>query len=330
VLSKTLRQLIERLADGQFHSGEELGKLIGVSRAAIWKHLQQLEALGVYLIRRKGLGYALDGGLSLLKEAHIAELLTRQSISSLQSFTVLEQTVSTNQVILDAIRNGRSHGHVCLAEQQTGGRGRRGRTWVSPYAANIYLSLGWRFTQGVTALEGLSLAVGVAVCETLENLGYQHLTLKWPNDILMHQKKLAGILIELAGDASGECYVVIGIGLNVRMPDIAAAGIDQPWIDLASISKSPIDRNQLAAALINSLIMLLSSYEAVGFAGYKSAWESRNAFLNEKVQLITPSKVTEGKMLGVNDSGGVRLEVEGKEALFLGGEISLRSQGAVN
>lgn len=324
-MNSSLIRLIECLADGQFHSGEELGRIIGVSRAAVWKHLQQLEDLGLNLVRRKGLGYAIQGGLSLLKDGDIRNNLTGKATSLLNALIIEAQTTSTNQVLLDAVRNGLGHGQVCLAEQQTAGRGRRGRSWISPYAANIYLSAGWRFTQGVTALEGLSLAVGVAVCSALESLGYRQLQLKWPNDVLLRERKLAGILIELAGDVSGECFVIVGIGLNVRMPELSGDAIDQPWIDLASENSGVIDRNQLVAALINELLPMLSDFESDGFAVWKSAWEARNAFLGRPVRLITPASTTEGIMLGVSDSGGVRLNVNGEEELFLGGEISLRS-----
>lgn len=323
-MNNTQQLLIKCLADGRFHSGEELGREAGVSRAAVWKHLQQLDALGIDVTRQKGKGYVVAGGLSLLDESRIRSLLSSDAASVLAGLHLLLQTASTNQFLLDRVKSADAHAQACFVERQTAGRGRRGREWVSPFAANIYMSMAWRFTLGVAALEGLSLAVGVAVCEALQAMGYEHLQLKWPNDILLNGRKLAGILIELAGDASGECFVVVGLGLNVNMPEPAAAQIDQPWTDLASISAGLPDRNGIAATLLNGLTPLLSGYERDGFGRYRGAWESRNAYQGQIVSLITPATTVSGVMLGVSDSGGLRLQVDGLEQVHLGGEISLR------
>lgn len=323
-MNSTQQLLIKCLADGCFHSGEELGREAGVSRAAVWKHLQQLDALGIDVTRQKGRGYVVVGGLSLLDADRMQSLLTAEAAALLSALDILLQTESTNQYLLDQVASSGAHAQVCFAERQTRGRGRRGRHWVSPFAANIYMSMSWRFTQGVAALEGLSLAIGVAVCDALQAMGFEHLQLKWPNDILLGGRKLAGILIELAGDVSGECYVVVGLGLNVNMPNSMAMQIDQPWTDLASISTGLPDRNRIAAMLLNGLIPLLSRYEQDGFGRYRGAWESRNAYQGQRVNLITPATTVSGVMLGVSGSGGLRLQVDGLEQVYLGGEVSLR------
>ncbi|WP_075186048.1 bifunctional biotin--[acetyl-CoA-carboxylase] ligase/biotin operon repressor BirA [Teredinibacter haidensis] len=323
--------LIQCLADGEFHSGEKLGELAGISRAAVWKQLQSLQPLGIEVISHKGRGYALGAALSLLGGDKILGRLSEASLPLVSALDVIQQVESTNQTVLQHIGRGGGHGYICLAEQQTAGRGRRGRVWQSPYAANVYLSIGWRFSQGVAALEGLSLAVGVAVAEALCALGYDQPRLKWPNDVLVEGRKLGGILLEMSGDASGDCYIVVGVGLNVRMPEALGASIDQAWVDLASLPakdglKAGLDRNAVVAALLNELIPLLSNYEQSGFSRYKKRWEKLNAYRDREVSLVMPNSTLDGRMLGVTESGGLRLLVGAEERVFLGGEISVRER----
>lgn len=326
-----LRSILECLADGEYHSGQHLGELLGVSRAAVWKHLQKLELLGVHILSVKGKGYIISGGLELLdKERILGELSTEASAlcRQLDIFSVID---STNSYILN---QSTVAGHICMAEAQTAGRGRRGRTWHSPFAQNIYLSLGWGFEGGVAALEGLSLAVGVALVSALEKFGIHGVSLKWPNDVLYEEKKLAGILIEMMGDPAGYCQAVIGIGLNVRMgfgdaKSIADLSIPQPWIDLhtllANKGINQISRNHLASCLINELLVMVSSYSNLGFSIYKEAWERHNAHAGKSVELHGAQRVVTGVMVGVNEKGALRLRTSNGEELFYGGEISLRT-----
>lgn len=322
--------ILQCLADGCWHSGEELGVLLGVTRAAVWKQLQKLELFGIGVVSQKGKGYAIPGGLDLLcadmLQVELAALSCADQVrvSRIEVHPVLD---STNAFIM---RHTNAHALACLAELQTAGRGRRGRVWHSPFAQNLYLSLGWQFDGGVAALEGLSLAVGVVVAQALESLGFSGIELKWPNDVLANRKKLAGILIEMNGDLSGRCQVVIGIGLNVAMTvahqDVA---IDQPWTDLSQLAASQSitmpSRNHLAARLLHALAQLLSTYGTQGFAAYVAEWEKRNAYINQEV-VLSGQVEQRGMMLGVNNQGAVRLQMEAGEQHFYGGEISLRAQ----
>lgn len=326
---RTLRTLITVLADGQFHSGQELGQVLGVSRAAVWKHLQKLEPLGINLISIKGKGYCLEGGLDLLSAPAIEQELVPAARALLTQLEICPVIDSTNA---HALRNSieRGAGYVCLAEYQAAGRGRRGRTWVSPFGKNIYLSLVWGFDGGAAELEGLSLAVGVAIVDALKISGVQGLELKWPNDVLWQRRKLAGILLEMTGDPAGVCQVVIGIGINVFMPKDVANAIDQPWIDLYSISQSlnlpttSCRRNPLIAALLSQLLPLLQDYKTTRFAAYRNRWEALNAYAGRSVDIHLPNKTVSGKMLGVGDTGALRLQTAAGEELFYGGEVSLR------
>lgn len=318
----SLRQILDLLADGQFHSGEELGVLLGVSRAAVWKHLQKLESLGIKLLSMKGRGYCIDGGLDLLDLKKIYAKLTSPLALKLTLFPRID---STNSYLM---RHENPIMQVCLAESQSAGRGRRGRVWVSPFAQNIYCSIGWGFDGGVAALEGLSLVVGLVIVRVLQGYGVTGLELKWPNDVLYQDKKLAGVLIEMTGDPAGYCQVVIGVGINVAMGDSQANAIAQPWIDLRSIleqQKLPyISRNLLVANLLDELALVLNGYEQAGFAGYCAEWQSFNAHAGQMVELRNGNLVYSGVCLGISEMGALILETAQGREVFHGGEISLR------
>lgn len=326
-------ELISLLADGEFHSGEDLGNSLGVSRAAIWKQISRLQALGLDLDIVKGRGYQLLGGLELLDVELIRRVMTERAIDLTPSLNLCWQLASTNDEALQKIADGHiPSGYVCLAEQQTSGRGRRGREWVSPFGSNIYLSLVWNFEGGVAAIEGLSLAIGIAVVRALSDLGFDGVRLKWPNDVLWDGRKLAGILIDIVGDASGLCSVVIGLGINVRIPEALGQAIQQPWVDLNSMAKfmsgkgnpKGVSRNALVGVLLNHLTDILQNYHLEGFALYRQEWEDNGAYLGCPVSLLAADKNINGIMQGLTNQGGLRLLVDGNEDIYLGGELSLR------
>ena len=318
----SLRKMLDLLADGQFHSGEELGLLLGVSRAAAWKQLQKLEGLGIALLSVKGRGYCIDGGLDLLD---LTKIISRVNSSLPLKLSLFPQIDSTNSYLM---RHKNPAMQVCLAESQTAGRGRRGREWVSPFAQNIYCSLGWGFEGGVVALEGLSLVVGLVIVRTLQRYGVSGLSLKWPNDVLYQDQKLAGILIEMTGDPAGYCEVIIGVGINVAMGDDPARAIEQPWIDLRSILAQQglpyISRNLLVATMIDELVSVLNGYEQMGFIHYCAEWSSFNAHAGQMVELRNGSLVRTGVCLGVSEVGALMLETSQGMEVFHGGELSLR------
>jgi BirA family transcriptional regulator, biotin operon repressor / biotin---[acetyl-CoA-carboxylase] ligase len=321
-----MQALLSLIADGEFHSGKDLGDVLGVSRTAVWKHIQKLEPLGIHLESVKGKGYRLAGGLELLDRQRILSEVQGVAKTLLSELEVLSLTDSTNLHAMQQIEGQAGHGYVCLAEYQTAGRGRRGRTWVSPYGSNIYLSAVAEFEGGAAALEGLSLAVGVALVRALSSVGVEGVQLKWPNDLLWQGKKLAGILLEMSGDVAGPCQVVVGIGLNISMPEKVAEDIDQPWVDVASIVPS-YSRNEIVGAMLTELLPLLDGFQQRGFAAYKNEWESMHAYQDCDVQIQTAKMHEVGRALGVTDVGALRVVVEGVERHFSGGEVSLRSLG---
>jgi len=319
--------LLALLADGQFHSGEELAAVLGVSRTAVWKRLKRLSAeAGLSLESVRGKGYRLQQGVDLLDGGRIRAALGGPQSALLAELLVLDSVDSTNSELLRRAQAGAGSGLACTAERQTAGRGRRGRAWVSPYASNIYLSVLWRFGQGAAALEGLSLAVGVAVCRALAACGVAGAALKWPNDVLHGGAKLGGILLEMSGDAAGACQVVVGIGLNVHMPAAAAGAIDQAWTDIRRASGGPVpQRNALAAALLNEVLPLLAGFERQGFGAWRQAWLALDAYAGAPVILDTGGQRLAGVARGVDGRGALCLETASGVQAFHGGEISLRA-----
>lgn len=315
-----MQKVLQMLQDGEFHSGEALGVLLGVSRATVWKRLQHIESeFGIRVFRVPGRGYRLESPLSLLCPGAIEEGLAALGWSS----TVLDSVDSTNAEAMRqiALRQGRPL--LVLAEAQSSGRGRRGRSWVSPYGENLYYSLGLSVDGGDFPLVGLSLSVGLAVHAALRDLGCMDAGLKWPNDIHVNGKKIAGILVEVAGDPAGACQVVIGIGVNVNMHS-DRLGIDQPWTSLREAVGVMVDRNALALVLSRRLAGYLEVHGCDGFSALQADWESAHLWQGAQVVLASGAQRIEGRVLGVDKQGALRLDVAGEERQFSGGELSLR------
>jgi len=315
--------LLTILADGDYHSGEEVGLRLGISRAAVWKQLHKLEGLELPIESVKGRGYRIAGGLDLLSVDKIRGLLPEAAVSSLGEFDVFPLINSTNDAAAEAIRKGRGRNYCCMAEQQIAGRGRRGRDWQSPFGRNIYLSMVWEFQSGAAALEGLSLSVGLAVVRALIALGVSGAGLKWPNDVLHENKKLAGILLEMQGDPAGLCQVIVGVGLNVDLTSCNTSAITQPWTDLRTIAGS-VDRNVLAATLITELYAVQAEFTRDGFEFLRREWCRYDVFAGKSVRVQLGDKYIEGQARGVDSGGGLVLDTPEGERIFRGGEVSLR------
>ncbi|MCW2269404.1 Bifunctional ligase/repressor BirA [compost metagenome] len=312
-------KLLKLLKDGRFHSGQDLGVALGVSRSAVWKQLQHLEAeLNLPIHKVRGRGYQLAAPLSLLEAPAIAEYAQGESWPAL----IFDSIDSTNAQALRAIGEGQAAPFLVLAERQTAGRGRRGRQWVSPFAENLYYSLVLRIEGGMRQLEGLSLVVGLAVMRTLQTFGVVDAGLKWPNDVLVNNQKIAGILLELVGDPADVCHVVLGVGINVNMR--AASEIDQAWTSMSRETGLNIDRNLLVARLNQNLQSDLERHRQDGFTVFKQEWEQAHLWQRQAVSLIAGVNRVDGIVLGIDGQGALRLEVNGVEKSFSGGELSLR------
>lgn len=309
--------LIAILSDGDFHSGEQLGEKLGMSRAAINKHIQTLRDWGVDVFTVPGKGYSLPEPIQLLEEERIRQQVGYGNVA------VLPVIDSTNQYLLDRIHELQS-GDTCVAEYQTAGRGRRGRKWFSPFGANLYLSMYWRLEQGPAAAIGLSLVIGIVMAEVLQGLGADKVRVKWPNDLYLNDRKLAGILVELTGKTGDAAQIVIGAGINLTMRHVENDVINQGWTNLQDAGIS-IDRNTLAVRLIKELRDSLRLFEQEGLAPYLSRWKKLDNFINRPVKLIIGDKEIFGVSRGIDSQGALLLEQDGVIKPWVGGEISLRS-----
>lgn len=310
-------KLIAILADGNFHSGEQLGEQLGMSRAAINKHIQTLRDWGVDVFTVPGKGYSLPEPVQLLNEAFIHSQIADNRVA------VLPVIDSTNQYLLDRLNELKS-GDSCVAEYQQAGRGRRGRKWFSPFGANLYLSMYWRLEQGPAAAIGLSLVIGIVLAEVLQSLGADDVRVKWPNDLYLKDRKLAGILVELTGKTGDAAQIVMGVGINLVMRNVQADEINQGWINLQEAGIA-IDRNVLAVQVINELRHSLKIFEQEGLAPFLPRWEKLDNFVHRPVKLIIGDKEIYGTSRGINEQGALLLEQEGVIKPWVGGEISLRS-----
>ncbi len=317
--------LVELLADGNFHSGESLGAALGLTRSAVWKHIQGFAALGLRVDAIRGKGYRIAGGLDLLNREGIQAALSVGAMADIKTLDVFDAVDSTNEVALSRVRAGDIGRYVCLAEYQTAGRGRRNRRWVSPYAANIYLSMVREFSGGVAAIDGLSLVVGVAVCEALESLGIDGVGLKWPNDLVVGPAKLGGILIEISGDLAGSCLAVIGIGINVSMPGQAMDLAENIWTDLSCIGKSGIRRNAVAAALLNSLCPALAEFQRDGLPAFVGRWRRLDVVMGRNISLLIGDAVIVGVAEGIDASGSLLVSTMDDVRAYRSGEVSVRN-----
>ncbi|MEJ2611749.1 MAG: bifunctional biotin--[acetyl-CoA-carboxylase] ligase/biotin operon repressor BirA [Candidatus Thiodiazotropha sp.] len=317
--------LIKLMADGLFHSGRELGLILGISRAAVWKRIVGLRSVyGLEINAVKGRGYQLRESLDLLDRSNILEkleVLGMQKLPNIELHTTLE---STNSWLMQQGAVGIPSGSVCMAEHQVNGKGRHGRRWISPFARNLYFSLLLRFEMSPVQVAGLSLASAVGVLRMLHQINCVEAHLKWPNDILWRGKKLAGLLLEVSGEAGGFSQVVVGVGLNTRLGEQGEA-IDQPWVDLDAIPNLlPYTRNELAALLIFHLNSVAEKYRIAGLSAFIDEWHEYDRFIGEEVVIRSASQEHRGKHLGIDSSGGIRIRIDGEPRSFYAGEVSLR------
>lgn len=326
------KALLRRLAGGPV-SGDVLAREAGLTRAAMWKRIEALRAAGIGIAARPGRGYALEAPVDLLEAGVIADLLPAGVRAAIHGPGVAWTIDSTSSELLRR-RTPPTGVEVLLAERQTGGRGRLGRAWASPLAANLYLSLARTFDGGLARLGGLGLVAGVAATEALHALGYDRVRLKWPNDLVVVApvtgglRKLGGLLVEGGGEHAGPVRAVVGLGLNVRMPATVAAAIDQPWCDLAALGPAAPSRNVLAAALVAGLVPALAQFDREGLAPFLSRYAALDALAGRPVEVRAGSTVQAGIALGLAPDGALRVEVDGVERHVHAGEASLRARGA--
>lgn len=316
-LSTELIQLVTILNDGQYHDGTSLGYTLGMTRSAIWKMIKKLESYDIQIASLKGKGYALIEPLILLNQKLISKQINQKS-----NLMILESVGSTNDILRE---NKNTNINICLAEQQTAGRGRFQRDWYSPFAQNIYLSCAYAFNKDISELGGLSLVVGLAVLKTLELYHLPHsLFMKWPNDILYQNRKIAGNLIEIEAESHGLCRAIIGIGINVNLIPRKTIPINQSWTSLRHEAGHYIDRNQLAISLIDNLLQYLAQFEKDGLLPFVDEWNAVDGLLNQTVTVKNANQKISGQAKGIDTKGHLILELlDGKRQSFSSGDTSI-------
>lgn len=319
--------LLARLGDGAVHSGAGLGAALGCSRAAIWKQVAALRGMGLPVVAVRGLGYQLPGGVELLDRERILGSLPGDTRAALATLCIAFDLESTSLQLLASAPPPAGMFTACLAEYQRGGRGRRGRRWVSPAARGLCLSVGWRLERGGRDLPALSLATGVAVLEALAGAGAAELRLKWPNDIIAGDGKLGGILVDVVGEAGGPLYVVAGVGINVQAaPDPGDAALTGGLPPTALVASAPhASRNALAAALLVVLHRACMRFEAHGFAPFVDAWRSADYLAGREVIVTGAGPALAGVARGITGDGALLVDLPGERRTLVAGDVSLRT-----
>ena len=258
-----------------------------------------------------------------LDSRRISAALPRTTRSWLRTLEVLERIDSTNAYVARIARTGPIDGLVVTTEFQTAGRGRRGRSWAGDAGQNVAVSIGHAVDVPLTKVGGLSLVVGLAVVDVLDCLGLERVGLKWPNDIMLGEGKLGGVLIELLGDAP-PAQVIVGVGLNVALDEQTRAAIGTPVAALADAGLR-VDRNQLIAALVARVHEFTAAFESFGFERFQPLWESLNVHAGRNVEVLCGEARVTGRALGVTATGELRVETDTGEVTFNAGEVSLRA-----
>lgn len=324
---KALFPILRRLSDGRFHSGEELARAFGLSRSSIFNVLAQAETMGLSLHAVRGRGYRmrdpiewLDAGLI---EHHLGPAAAAYTVH------VFDSLESTNTALMAAALEGAADGTLFCCEHQASGRGRRGRQWHSALGGSLTFSVLWRFDTGLQSLAGLSLAVGLAIARAVNRHSSHPARLKWPNDVLVGYRKLAGILVEVQGDMHGATFAVVGVGLNARLDEAQRNAVDQAVVDLDEMGVKA-GRNQVLADCLRELHAVLTEFRGQGFASLREEWQALDAYAGRAVTLSLPdARKVQGIASGVDETGAFLLrDATSGLSAHSGGEISLRLDAA--
>ncbi len=324
------RRVLALLSDGEFHSGEKLAKRLRISRGGIWKIISSLRDLGIDVQSIPRQGYRLPHAVDLFDQTAIANSASAHARRALIRNDVLLNVDSTNRFVMDIAEPLEAgSAQLCVAELQNAGRGRRGRSWTAPFGGSICMSLGWQFAEAPPTFSALSLAVGVAVVNALRSLGASEVGLKWPNDLIWRGRKLGGILIEMRGESAGPARVVIGIGINVRIPtDIRLQLVEQQAAVIADLHEVMHERlpsrNIIVAKVLSELVEMLNRFATEGFAPFHATWHSMDTLAGAAVKVISGAQTIHGVARGADLDGTLLVDVDGELRRFASGDVSLR------
>jgi BirA family biotin operon repressor/biotin-[acetyl-CoA-carboxylase] ligase len=339
--NKNLIKIVNILQDGQYHDGTTIGHALQMTRSAVWKAIKKLQTYGIKFDSIKGRGYALLEPLILLEADKIKENLEHENHKKHENhkdhkyhekidISVFESLDSSSEY-LKAFKHHNKAIKICLTEQQTQGKGRFNREWVSPFSKNIYMSCLYPFHKDVSELSGLSLVVGLAILKTLKDSGiHEKLFVKWPNDIICENKKISGTLIEIQAETHGSCHAIIGVGVNVNMLQDPENKISQAWTSMRKILNVYTDRNKLCANLINRLLDYLQRFNAQGLMSFVEEWNLADCLTGKMIDIKTVHETIRGEARGINEQGHLILKLaDGKTRAFSSGDTTLAKTPAL-
>ena len=323
------RKLLQQLSDGELHSGSELAANLGITRSAIWKHIKQLESLDIRVEGQAGQGYRLQSPLELLDKSALLENLGSSARELCADFELLWVSESTSNELLGQPAPAEGKARVCIAEYQSAGRGRRGRHWYAPAGHSVCLSVGWTFMTAPPDFSCLGLAVGIATMRAVQRAGAAGVQLKWPNDVVINNRKLAGVLIDVQGESGGPLHIVAGVGLNYRLsPQVKQAVIAdeglQPAGLIDAVAENCAGRNAVAAFLIDEIITVLSDYAAEGFAPLAAEWNAADSLAGRELDVSVNGMQISGLAKGITADGRLKLDSGDKMHLLVSGDVTLR------
>lgn len=321
-------QLLQLLADGEFHSGERMAEQLSITRAAVWKAIKALRELGIEL-ESQHQGYRLANAIDLYDAQKITAAMPAHAQHKLARVDTLFSVDSTNRYLTEHPATQAGQAVLCVGELQQAGRGRRGRTWIAPFGSGICMSIGWLFDSLPPSFSALTLVVGVAMARVLHRQGAIDAGLKWPNDVLWHGHKLAGVLTEMRGEPDGAAHVVIGIGMNLHLPDNARAALAAQHVQVADLHEVLGDatptRNALVAGFTTELIEVLDVFSREGFAPFTDEWQSYDVLKDAAVNVLQVERIVSGVARGVTTDGTLLVETAAGIQSFVSGEVSLRA-----
>ena len=323
-MKKGYTKLLEIISNGNVYSGQDLAASLNVSRTAVWKSIKHLETLGLEIRAIRGKGYQLRKKFEFLSKEEISRMMTLQSKKSCKDIGVVFKTNSTNLYLLNQLDYEAIHGSVVFAEYQSKGRGRRNKKWISPIGSGICFSVGWRFEVMPISLGLLSLYMGIAIARSLNSLKIKEVGLKWPNDIMTLDHKIGGILLDIRGESTGPLDVVVGVGINYELPKYGLMNIDQPIIDVCSVSKKRFSRNMIAANLLSNILEVLRDLQTGANLNLLNEWRQFDYYTGKEATLILPNEKITGILKGVDEQGSLLMLVDGKLLSYSSGEVSLR------
>lgn len=315
---------LRRLADGRFHSGEEVARALGRTRATLSEALKCAPEMGIEIFSVRGKGYRLASPIEFIDvervRASMGPAARRVTVE------VADEVDSTSTRLMQRAAQGAPSGTCLVAEWQSAGRGRRGRSWVGSLGGSLTFSILWRFERGAGHLGGLSLAVGVAVARALSACGVERVQVKWPNDVVCDFRKIAGILVEASGDSQGPSVAVIGAGINYRLAERVLDRIDQPVADVAQCAPSPPTRSELLARLLTELAGVLDTFDRHGFPALRDAWRSMHAYQGKRVRVMPGRDAPfDAEAVDVGPDGVLVVRTaDGRLVSLASAEISLR------